>query len=60
VHRSFALNCQSVHAIPAHGHVRYAMRLTVPRRSEPAIGKIGWTLNTPAGPFAGSALRITA
>lgn len=58
VRRSFALNCQSVHAIPARGHVRYAMRLTVPRRAAPAIAKIGWNLNTPTGPFAGQVVQI--
>src|SRR5712691_1319972 len=60
VRRSFTLNCQSVHAIPAHGQVRYAMRLTVPRRAAPAIAKIGWNVNTPTGPFAGQVVQITA
>jgi hypothetical protein len=60
VRHSFALNCDSVRSIPAHGHVRYAIRLTLPRRAKPGIAKLGWNLNTPTGPFAGSAIRITA
>ncbi len=60
VRRSFALNCDSVHDIPAHGHVRYAMRLALPRRLVPGIAKFGWNLNTPTGPFAGRIVRITA
>ena len=60
VRRSFALNCQSVQAIPAHGHVRYAMRLTMPQGAAPAIVKIAWSLNTPTGPSAGRNVQITA
>ncbi len=60
VRRSFALNCRPVHAIAAHGHVRYAMRLAVPRRAAQSIAKIGWNLDTPTGPFAGGVVRITA
>jgi hypothetical protein len=60
VRRSFELNCESVRAIPAHGHVRYAMRLSVPRRAVPDTAKIGWNLNTPTGPFAGGVVRINA
>jgi hypothetical protein len=59
VRRSFALNCDSVHAIAAHGQVRYAMRLVVPRKVAPGTAKLGWTLNTPTGPSAGGAIRIT-
>ena len=58
--RSFALNCDSVHAIPARSQVRYAMRFRVPRRAVPGFAKFGWNLNTPTGPFAGGGIRITA
>lgn len=57
--RSFALNCQAVQTIAAGGHVRYAMRLSVPRRARAATAKIGWNLNTPTGPFAGRIVQIT-
>lgn len=60
VHRSFALNCDSVRTIPAHGRVRYAMRLTLPRPAVAGIAKIGWNLNTPTGPFAVRAVQIAA
>jgi Protein of unknown function (DUF4232) len=60
VRRSFALNCDLLHAVPAYGHVRYAMQLAVPRRAAPGIAKFGWNLNTPTGPFAGRAVEITA
>jgi hypothetical protein len=58
VRRSFALNCDSVHAIRAHEHVRYAMRLTVPKETAPGTGKLGWSLNTPSGPSVGRALIV--
>jgi Protein of unknown function (DUF4232) len=58
--RSYALNCDSVHIIPAHGRVRYAMRLAVPRQIKSGIAKLGWNLNTPAGPFASNVVRIAA
>lgn len=60
VRRSFALDCDSVHAIPAHGQVRYAMRLVVPRKAAPRTAKLGWNLNTPTGPSEGGVIRITA
>jgi hypothetical protein len=56
--RSFALNCDSVHTIPAHERVRYAMQLTVPRRAVPGFAKVGWNLNTPNGPFGGGTVQI--
>jgi hypothetical protein len=55
---SFALNCDTVQAIPPHQHVRYAMRLQVPNRSA-RVAKLGWSLNDPNGPFAGTALQVT-
>jgi hypothetical protein len=59
VRRSLALNCDTVHAIRAHGHVRYAMQLTVPSGATAGITKFGWSLNDPRGPFAGRTIRIT-
>jgi hypothetical protein len=59
VHRSYRLNCDTVHDIRAHQRVRYALRLLVPGRAGPGIAKIGWNVNTPTGPFAGSAVRIS-
>lgn len=59
VHRSFALNCDSVHAIPAHGSARFAMRLALPRPLPPGpVAKLGWSLDTPNGPFAGRGLVV--
>lgn len=58
VRRSFALNCDSVVAIPAHQSVCYAMRLTMPSRAAPGMAKFGWGLNTPAGLFVGSAIIV--
>jgi hypothetical protein len=59
VHRSFALNCDSVHAIPAHGRMRYAMQLAVPRQAVPGVAKFGWSLDTPSGPFVGRVITVT-
>jgi Domain of unknown function (DUF4232) len=58
VRRSFALNCDSVRTIPAHRHVRYAMRLALPRRAPAGMAKLGWNLNTPNGPFAVQVVRV--
>jgi hypothetical protein len=59
VHRSFALNCDSVHAIPAHERMRYAMQLPVPRQAVPGAAKFGWSLDTPTGPFVGRVISVT-
>jgi hypothetical protein len=58
IRHSFALNCAAVRAIAAHGSVRYAMRLAVPGRTEPGPAKIGWSLNTPTGPFAADVVQV--
>jgi hypothetical protein len=55
---SFALNCGTVHAIPSHQHVRYAMQLQVPN-SPARVGKLGWSLNDANGPFVGTILQVT-
>jgi len=57
VHGSYALDCDSVRAIHPHERVRYAMRLAVPGRAK-RYAKIGWSLDTPTGPFVGSALPV--
>jgi hypothetical protein len=59
VRRSFALNCDSVHSIPAHEQVRYAMQLAVPRHAVPGVTKFGWSLDTPTGPFVGRVISLT-
>ena len=61
LHRSFRLNCDSVRAIRPHGHVRYAMRLTLP--APPRSGgvvKFVWALDTPNGPFVGRGFFVGA
>jgi len=57
--RRLRLNCESVHAIPAHGHTRYAIQLAVPRDAS-GFAKLGWHLDTPTGPFAAGAVQIVA
>jgi hypothetical protein len=59
VRRWFALNCDTVHKIGPHQHVRYAMQLTIPPTAPAGIAKLGWSLNTPNGPAAGRVIRIT-
>jgi len=49
-----------VRAIPAHGRVGYAMRLAVPRRAKSGYAKLGWSLNTPTGPFVGGVVRVVS
>jgi hypothetical protein len=59
--RSYRLNCDSVRNVAAHSRVRYAMRLAVPRGPQNGgYAKISWTLNTPYGPSAGGAVRVTS
>jgi hypothetical protein len=59
--RSFVLNCEAVHAIPARGSVSFEMRLPLPRPlpAGGALVKLGWGLDTPTGPFVGRGL-VTA
>jgi hypothetical protein len=58
--RSFALNCDTVHAIPPHGHVAYAMRIRIPEKyTRAGVAKVVWSLNTPTGPYAVAAAAVT-
>ena len=59
VRRSFALNCDAVHAIGTHEHARYAMELTVPSHAPAGVAKFSWSLNDPNGPFVGRIIRIS-
>jgi hypothetical protein len=57
--RSFALNCDTVHAIAPHSHVDYAMRLRMPEKyTQAGVAKVAWSLNTPTGPHAVAVARV--
>jgi hypothetical protein len=57
---SFALNCDTVHAIPPHGHVDYAMRIRIPEKyTRNGVAKVAWSLNTPTGPHTAAAASVT-
>ncbi|MGZ4430983.1 MAG: DUF4232 domain-containing protein [Gaiellales bacterium] len=58
IEHSFRLNCSEVREIPAHGRVRYAMELPLPRNLPAWWAKIGWYLNTPADLVSGGALSV--
>jgi hypothetical protein len=58
VERSYALNCDTVHAIPPGGRVRYAMQVHVPSTAPASYAKLGWNLDTPTGPFTGAAVQV--
>ena len=60
VRGSFELNCAAARSIPAGGRVRFEMRLAVPERAKAWFAKLGWSLDTPTGPFTGAAIRIGA
>jgi hypothetical protein len=60
VRRWLSLNCATVHAIPAHKHVRFAMVLSIPAKTPPGIAKFGWSLNTPTGPFVGRVITVAS
>jgi Protein of unknown function (DUF4232) len=57
--RSFALNCDTVHGIPPHGHVDYAMRIRIPvKYTRAGVAKVVWSLNTPTGPYTAAAASV--
>ena len=58
VRHSYALNCSTVHTIPAHSSVRYAMRLNVPRETQSGSAKVSWSVNSPTGPFAATVINV--
>lgn len=59
VQHSFALNCDSVQAIPPHGHVEYEMLIQVPAGAPSGPAKVAWRLNTPTGPSTGGLVQMT-
>jgi hypothetical protein len=57
--RSFALNCDTVHAIPPHGRIDFAMSLQLPEKyTRAGLVKIVWRLNDPTGPQAVTVARM--
>jgi hypothetical protein len=58
VGHSYRLNCSEVRVIPAHGRVRYAMRLALPQSLPAGWAKIAWYLNTPAGLVTGGGISV--
>jgi Protein of unknown function (DUF4232) len=59
LNRSFALNCDTVHAIAPHRHVDYAMRIRIPEKyTRSGIAKVVWSLNTPTGPHTAAAASV--
>lgn len=51
------LNCRRLTTLAPHARQRYAMQISVPRGAS-GVAKIGWSLDTPNGPFAGGAVRV--
>jgi hypothetical protein len=59
LNRSLALNCDTVHEIPPHSHVDFAMRLRLPAKyTRAGIAKVVWSLNTPTGPRAAAVAGV--
>lgn len=57
--RFYRLNCETVHAVPAHESVRYAMRIAVPNAPTRTVAKFVWQIEPPgAGPGAGGVVTI--
>lgn len=46
-HQTYRLNCAAAPAVPAHGAVRFAMRLHLPAIPTPTAAKFLWTLEWP-------------
>jgi hypothetical protein len=57
IRATYRLNCSHVTTIAPYAEQRYAMQLRVPRRAA-AYAKVGWSLDTANGPFAGGVVRI--
>jgi hypothetical protein len=57
VRETLRLNCAPVETIAPHARVKFAMRVRVPRRAT-GFAKVGWSLDTPTGPFAGGVVTI--
>lgn len=56
VQGNYRLNCATVHSIPAHASVTYAMQLPLPRvTGTHPVEKFGWMLNGPLGVAAATA-----
>ena len=55
---SFSLNCRDTNVIRAHSQARFAMQLALPPDAPAGPAKIGWSLNTPTGPYVGGVIQI--
>jgi Protein of unknown function (DUF4232) len=57
VRATYRLNCKRVTALAPHVRQRYAMQLRVPAGAT-GLAKVGWSIDTASGPFAGGVVRI--
>ena len=57
VRMTLRLNCKPVATLAPHAQQRYAMQLVVPARAS-GLAKIGWSIDTANGPFAGGVVRV--
>jgi Protein of unknown function (DUF4232) len=57
VRRTLRLNCKQVTELAPRAQQRYAMQLRVPRGAS-GFAKVGWSLDTANGPFAGGVVQI--
>jgi len=60
VRGSFELDCAAARSIAPLRHVRFAMRIVVPRRAKPGFAKLSWGLDTPTGRSSGAGVRIVS
>jgi uncharacterized protein DUF4232 len=57
VRATYRLNCKQVTVLAPHARQRYAMQLRVPAGAT-GLAKVGWSIDTATGPFAGGVVRI--
>lgn len=56
--RDYALDCDTVHAIPARGSVSFDMRLAIPPDQPAGMAKFGWDMQVDRGPWANAPLQV--
>ncbi len=54
----YRLNCRSVHAIPAHGRVRYQMEMAIPGSAALASVQVLWQLFGPSCPIGRGQVQV--
>ncbi|MGD0595345.1 MAG: DUF4232 domain-containing protein [Acidimicrobiales bacterium] len=58
--RSYELNCRPLGRLVGHKSARFAMEIPVPAGAQAGVAKLGWSLNTGNGPYAGRGVTVSS